>query len=142
MGTQRYNAGLKIAVLNCHSLEDKLIDIKKDKYLNFSDIICLSETWLKTDEEKEELKIDGYQLHLNSYGTERGKGLAVYYKNEKFSFSKSVKMSNLQVSSFTTHDLEVVAVYRSANCQNAKDVILPFITQEKNIIICGDFNIC
>ena len=51
-------------------------------------------------------------------------------------------MSNLQISSFTTHDLEVVAVYRSANCQNATDVILPFITQEKNIIICEDLNIC
>ena len=48
---------LKIAALNCHSLIDKIIDIQADDYLKKSSIICLSETWLRSDNGSEILQI-------------------------------------------------------------------------------------
>ena len=45
----------KIAFLNCHSLYAKIVDIREDTYLLKSNILCLSETWLRSDIVKEDL---------------------------------------------------------------------------------------
>ena len=86
--------------------------------------------------------MNSYNLHLNSYGDLRGKGIAVYYKEDKFSISISVKLSNLQISMLSSNDLDVIFLYRSSSCMNIKDHVLPLINPSKSIIICGDFNFC
>ena len=50
LGRSHYH-GLKIAALNCHFLADKIIDVKADFILLKCDIICLSETWLKNEDQ-------------------------------------------------------------------------------------------
>ena len=59
---------LKIGVLNCHSLADKILDLQNDPMMKFGDIICLSETWLKSDANSDNLRLPGYELHLNIMG--------------------------------------------------------------------------
>ena len=102
---------VKISFLNCHSLMDKFKDINADKMLSFSDIICLSETWLPDDECKSHLHISGYELHLNSCG--KGKGLAIYYKTGKFEAKTAFKDPTLQISQLLSTDLNVIVCYRS-----------------------------
>jgi len=95
----------RVSILNCHSLAHKITDIKNDSYLLCGDIICLSETWLSDDIAKPELDIDGFKLHLNSFGKERGKGLAIYYRDAKFAEGAKIKFPTLQISCFSSVDL-------------------------------------
>ena len=133
---------IKIAVLNIHSLLDKAVHVKEDEVLQFSDVICLSETWLKDDAPKSELDINGYEQHLNSYGCERGKGLAIFYKPDKFTVSGTVKLSDLQISCLSSTDIDILTIYRSASCKNAFKNIAEMLNPDKTTIVCGDFNIC
>ena len=133
---------LRISVLNCHSLLDKFEDIRTDKMLQFSDVICLCETWLKNDDFQPALQIDGYKLHLNSYGNSRGKGVALYYKEWKFDAKKLIKQEDIQVSKLSSPDLDIVAIYRSSRCHNASEVLVSILNGAKDTLICGDFNIC
>ena len=133
---------IKISVLNCHSLADKIRDIQHDTMLRFSDVICLTETWLKDDTEREDLELKGYKFHANSFGALRGKGVVLYFEPEKFEVFQLVKTADLQVSCLSSPDLDVIAVYRSADRNDAFDKICSHIVQGKAIIICGDFNLC
>ena len=49
MWEDRTLESVKVFILNCHSLADKFFDLEKDEMLYFSDVICLSETWLRSD---------------------------------------------------------------------------------------------
>ena len=139
---QTSNCNVKVSILNCHSLIDKIVDIKKDAFLQFADIICLSETWLSDDFILDNLNIDGFKLHLNSFGEQRGKGLAVYYRDEVFTEKMKIKYPTLQVSSFSSSSLDVIAIYRSSNCHIDPNEIISLINLDKDTIICGDFNLC
>ena len=61
---------LKVSSLNCRSMRKHYEDILLDSFLLKSDIICIQETWLDNDEEREDLYIPSYELHLNSGGRE------------------------------------------------------------------------
>ena len=63
---QIHEWSLKIVSLNCQSLADKLQDIRQDSMLLKGEIICLQETWLKSDNVDKALNIPGFELHLNS----------------------------------------------------------------------------
>ena len=58
----------RIVTLNIHSLSDKIEDLRQDKVMLMSNMICLTETWLKSDIAEESFTLPGYDLHLNSYG--------------------------------------------------------------------------
>ena len=105
-------------------------------------MICLSETWLKDDEPKSELHIHGYIQHLNSYGGEGGKGLAVFYKPEKFRASGDVKQRDLQITRLSSIDVDMILVYRNASCKNTFQYIYQMIVHGKTTTICGDFTVC
>ena len=138
---QPFEWSLKIAALNCQSLRDKLIDLQNDPILAFSDIICLSETWLKDDVVREDLHFLGYDLHLNSIGA--GKGIATYFKTEKVSNISDIKKQRVQITKLSSPDVDVFSVYRSSGADNlelAKD-LQSIINCQKTTIICGDFNL-
>ena len=65
---------LKIVSLNCQSLRGKMNHIREDEIILRSHVICLSETWLVSDEINENIKIKGYDLKANGVG--KGKGIA------------------------------------------------------------------
>ena len=139
---EQNEGNIKISALNVHSILDKVADIRYDEILRFSDVICFSETWLKDDSFVSELEIEGYKQHINSYGNERGKGLAVLYKSNRFTVSGVVKSRNLQVTHLTSDKIDVIAIYRSADSHDTFEHIAKMIAPDKTIIICGDFNIC
>ena len=49
---------LRISTLNIRSLKKHLIDLKKDDFLQKSDILCVNETWLVSDPEE---NLNGFQ---------------------------------------------------------------------------------
>ena len=102
---------LKISSLNCRSLVKHFKDIELDALLLKSDLMALQETWLESDDERADLEISGYQLHLNSYG--RGKGVAIYYKEDLFEHRLDIKKENMQLSQFTSKALDIIVIYRS-----------------------------
>ena len=133
---------LKIASLNCHSLADKVKDLQHDKIMAISDIICLTETWLKSDSITAELELSGFDLFLNSIGA--GRGISTYCKTSLGSLQGNIKKQSVQISQVCTPAVDVINIYRSQGANNsevAKD-LNQIINELKPTIICGDLNLC
>ena len=132
----------KVFSLNIHSLRDKMEDIKADPILKIADMVILSETWLQTNTSPDDpsLQLEGFCLHLNSGG--RGKGLAIYYKEDMFTPTQDIQEDNLSVSLIQGQDLSVVGVYRSAENQTLAGDLKETIPLVGRCIVTGDFNIC
>ena len=133
---------MKISSLNCRSLKKHFEDIASDASLLMSDIICLNETWLETDEITEEVQISKYDLHLNSKG--KGKGIAIYYKREIFKHAFDIKEDEMQLSKFISTNLDIIVLYRSqrGNYRNLNQNMAEMKTEGKLTLIIGDFNFC
>ena len=133
---------LKIFSLNCRSLNKHFYDIEIDDLILRSDLIGLQETWLNNDENRQSLKIPGYELHLNSYG--KGKGLATYYKTCTFNHVLDIKEENMQLSQFSSPNLNIIVLYRSQEGRQRE--LNEYLKQMKAShtpqLIIGDFNFC
>ena len=64
----------RVSVLNCGSLRPQFEHLRLDETLRLSDAICLTETWIWSDEDTARFELEGYMVHHNSVG--RGKGIA------------------------------------------------------------------
>ena len=139
---QKGDEKMKIAILNCHSLVDKINDIVKDQMMLFADVLCFSETWIKQDCNLKELIIPGYETHLNSVGL--GKGIATYFKSKKAYIETNITEMNVQMTKLIFSDVNIINVYRSqgANNQEIVDFLEQLIDTDKPTIIAGDFNLC
>ena len=131
----------KITSLNTCSLRKHIHDIKSDSQLLSSDVICLQETWLESQEELDNVyQINNFRLHFNSYG--RGKGIATYFP-ETFSVEDSVSDSKYQITKIVSDSMCVINVYRS---EKAGDMFLKdlekLLAYDRTILVCGDFNYC
>ena len=84
----------------------------------------------------------GYDSHFISIGN--GKGIATYYKSDMVQHQQDVKETNMQVTKFTSPDLDIINVYRSRNGHSVEllNHILRMLTVGKPSLITGDFNIC
>ena len=87
-------------------------------------------------------KIPNYKLHLKSRGN--GKGIAAYYKQEKFTPSTTIKKDNIQISKFSSSVLDVIVLYRSQSASSHEiiDYIDSTLDPGKTQLILGDFNFC
>ena len=133
---------LKICSLNIRSLDEHLEDLKYDPTIKFSDISCLSETWLTNCHDVNGLKLHDYDLHLNSVGL--GIGIAVYYIAEIFNHSADIKKPLFQLTKMCSSDVNVITVYRSSGGNKGellKDII-SLVDKSKSTVLCGDFNFC
>ena len=143
---QHIKNSVKISLLNCRDIMTKYLDIKEDFLLKKSDIIFLNETHLNDeDENKEILQLPGYKLKLNSAGI--GKGIASYFKEEKFTYDQKETMQKAQIMKLTSESLDVINIYRSHDAKNCDDECLiqeiqKIINKEKLTLICGDMNLC
>ena len=72
----------RIFSLNCQSLKNKFSLIFGDPVLACSDVICLSETWLKDQDDTSSLQLEGFKLHTENVG--HGKGLETYFRRTAF----------------------------------------------------------
>ena len=133
---------LKIYSMNCRSLVKHFPDIKSDDILLKSDIICLQETWLDENRPREDLEIETYELHLNSNG--KGKGIAIYFKKDLLKHELDIKHQNIQISKFTSSDLDLIVIYRSqsGNLNLLTQYFDKLMDREKPLLIIGDFNFC
>ena len=133
---------LRISSLNCRSLLKHYKDIELDSLLLKSDMIALQETWLESNDEREDLAITGYQLHLNSRG--RGKGVAIYYKEDIFEHQLDINKENMQLSQFTSKTLDIIVIYRSQQGSHQELIEHLKLMGKRKIpqLIVGDFNFC
>ena len=68
-----------------------------------------------------------------------------YYKKDKFKIENNYAMMEIQVSKFTSENLDVITVYRSSRGSIVvlKSILKQLVEKkEKAILITGDFNIC
>ena len=132
---------LKIYSLNCRSLGKHFDDILSDSRILQSDVICLQETWIKDDSPLRYV-IPSYTYRPNSFG--RGKGIAIFYKEDQFEHIDDIKEENMQLSKLSSITIDVIAVYRSQNCpyDQLNDGIKKLLTADKSSLVVGDFNFC
>ena len=131
---------VKIISLNCRSLKKHHQDILTDKLILKSDLIALQETWLDHDEMQEDLIIPGYDVAINSNG--KGKGIITYYNKAIFKHISDIKKDKMQLSKFTSANLDIIVLYRSAqgNKQEMNQLIKQFKKRNVPQLVIGDFN--
>ena len=139
---QSHEWSLKLVTLNIHSLSDKIEDLRQDKMILMSDIICLTETWLRSDTGCQGLYITGFDLDANSAG--EGKGVLTYSKSIKISDPVSIKKHKVQIMKVNTFQVDVINIYRSQGADDLELVhdLRRIINPDKTTIVCGDFNLC
>ena len=149
---QEFGDSIKVAYLNIHSLRDKLEDIIADPFFAFGDLLIFGETWLEQDDElnleavlpnnynKESFYLREYKATLNSKG--RGKGIAAFYKEKKFSVTHSFSDDLLQVIFFESENICVIGIYISHTEMYLCMVLAILIPNSGSCVIIGDMNIC
>ena len=132
---------IKIASLNCAGLKPHFVDIQADEHLLKADIIHLIETSLNATETSE-YTLPGYSSHFINIGN--GKGIATFYKTEVVKHDQDLKDRNMQITKFTSSNLDVINTYRSSNGHSVEllNNLLRMLPEKRAVIITGDFNIC
>ena len=131
----------KIVSLNTRSLNAHIEDIKCDKDILMSHVLCVQETCLTDQHPRGEFAIDGKQVELINRGS---RGIATYYP-QNFQPVARVSEETYQMTSLKSNDLIIINIYRSSDgndmclLENLKNLIS---SDDESIIICGDFNIC
>ena len=132
--------GTRIAALNIMNLRNNHRYLTQDPTLKFADIVCLSETWL--DQGEENFYLEGYEVAYNSVGG--GKGVAVFFKAEVFTFKNDCRLEKAQMSMFESPAVDVIVVYRSQgqNLEEIADKVDVWRNPAKVTVVCGDMNVC
>ena len=137
--------GLRVASLNVRSLRKHVEDVRTDPHLKHADILCLQETWLTNEEEKDNrYQMVGYNgSFFLSQG--RGKGMAVYTRRGlKLKDVRHHSSTNLQLLKICLDGLDIISIYRSKeesffsvvhHLQNLLDKTNP-------TLLIGDVNYC
>ena len=86
------------------------------------------------------LHIIGYKLHINGNG--RGKGLATYFKENKFAVKLDITNEDLQITILESENLCVIGLYRSNADRTLCLQLQELIPAVGNCLIIGDFNLC
>jgi hypothetical protein len=135
------NNSLKVVSLNCAGLKAHFRDIGTDNMILKGDIIHLIETSLEDNEESPLILLD-HEYHLTSVA--KGKGIATYYKASVFKHQEDFKTANMQITKFSSENLDVMNVYRSSKGNSAELLakLVEMITPGKPVLMTGDFNIC
>ena len=132
---------IKIASLNVARLAPHFSDILADPTLHKAELIHLSETWVKPEEDLNRFQLPGYTARFLSVG--EGKGI-VTYSTDLFKLKDEVLKAKHQIVRYQTLNLDSIHVYRSSNSniQKLEDDLIALIDEGKTTHISGDFNIC
>ncbi|XP_065942067.1 uncharacterized protein [Magallana gigas] len=129
-----------ILVLNVQSLRAHIQDIKSDNRLTNTDLICLTETWLRNQEDLSEFEIPGFNFHSFSRGMcyddsstsfsklsqARGGGIGVFQRKEENIRVHELPLKNIELEISTKmpdrkDQLRVIYSQRDLN----KELIFP-----------------
>ena len=119
-------------------------DVRSDPVLMQSHVLCLQETWLKVEEEKDECyQLEGFRACFASVG--HGKGLAVFVKKGvKYESMTCIPEANIQMMKVTMAKLDIITVYRSDSEPEyrAAHFLSQLIDPDKDTLVVGDLNYC
>ena len=104
--------------------------------------MVLAEFWISEKMEyHEKFHLKDYKTHLNSTG--RGKGLAIFHKND-YNHLSNHNEENINITKIESEVLDVIAVYRSKDgfVDKLTSILQDFINFSKSSLIIGDVNIC
>ena len=132
---------IKVISLNCAGLKAHFSDVQGDVKIKEADIIHLMETSLEENDDSSFI-LPGHSKHMINVGN--GKGIATYFKDGVFRHEQDKTETYMQVTKFTSIDVDVINVYRSdkGNSLTLFNYLDSLITHGKPTLITGDFNIC
>ena len=129
----------EIMSLNVRSLQKHIAEIQRIVEKKPCDVLCLQETWIPANTiDVSSYEQRGYTLHLNSVG--RGRGIATY-TSDNFQLVGHIQEPNIQISKVSSSFLDILNVYRSADCKNLEAILNSLIDRSKETVIIGDMNI-
>ena len=132
---------IKIASLNVARLPPHMADVLADPTLQKADLIHLSETWVKPEDDLNRFQLPGYTARFLCVG--EGKGIVTYSTNI-FKLTDEILKAKHQIVRYQAPNLDSIHVYRSSSgsIEELKDDLISLIDEEKTTRISGDFNIC
>lgn len=157
------SSGKKIILHNIQSLCCHYEDLQNDARFKQVDIICLSETWLKSGENTDKYALQGFQFHhlprkeayqestvLNqSFQMSRGGGVGMYLKDES-DCCDILLLSQMDVEGMAVklkkENILLLSVYRPPTIKMATFIhnvtkVFDFLKiNHQDSIIVGDFN--
>ena len=97
---------------------------------------------MKPDEDVTQYRLEGYASHFISIGN--GKGIVTYYKRNMFRHNHDYQTEKMQITKFSTKEIDVINIYRSQNGHSVELLtqISNMLSDSKTTIITGDYNIC
>lgn len=130
---------------NPQSIKNKKANLRKllDEDDNNVDVILVSETWLKPEDN---FAIPGYKVHRLDRINDKGGGIAIFISNKhsfqvlniKTDFNPNVEMCAIHIPSF---NLDLVSLYKPPNIKVKERDWIGLLGQFKgNVLITGDFN--
>ena len=136
--------GLRVCSLNVRSLRRHIEDVRQDPVLQQADILFCQETWLREEEEKQDVyQLAGYSGHFVSEGA--GKGIGHYVREGTHIRSRhTLSLPNMQLVKICLANLDVISLYRSQE-EPFQSVVLhlqQFISKDIDTLIVGDLNYC
>ena len=136
--------GLRVCSLNVRSLRRHIEDVRQDPVLQQADILFCQETWLREEEEKQDVyQLAGYSGHFVSEGA--GKGIGHYIREGTHIRSRhTLSLPNMQLVKICLANLDVISLYRSQE-EPFQSVVLQlqqFISKDIDTLIVGDLNYC
>ncbi|XP_056004163.1 uncharacterized protein LOC130049939 [Ostrea edulis] len=157
------SSGKKIVLHNIQSLGSHFGDLQNDVRFNQVDVICLTETWLRSGENTKNYALQGFQFHHlprmeayeestvsnQSLHMSRGGGVALYLKDGENCYDiRSLSQMNIEgiAVKLIKENILLLSVYRPcmvnmATFLNSLQKVLNFLkTSDQNSIILGDFN--
>ncbi|XP_052700234.1 uncharacterized protein LOC128177537 [Crassostrea angulata] len=151
-----------ILLLNVQSLRAHMQDIKSDNRLTNTDLICLTETWLKNQEDLSEFDIPGFNFHSISRGMcyndssntfrklsqARGGGIGVFQRKEENMKVHELPQKNIEGMALELCKLNIViiVIYRPGNINvgfflDALHNIIEYYQKHRfQCVVVGDFN--
>ena len=129
---------LEILSMNIRSLRKHYQDILRNFEFHPCDMICLQETWLMPGEDPARYQIGEMIPLSNAFG--HGKGLATYISSP-FKLAQHYCLEDCQLTKVSSVKLDVINVYRSANCSTFENELQAIINIKRPTIVCGDTNI-
>ncbi|XP_062597054.1 uncharacterized protein LOC134258504 [Saccostrea cucullata] len=155
--------GVTLLLHNIQSLNKHFGDLQRDIRFRNADIICLTETWLRSEQNVSAFTIEGFSFHQLTRGdayddrndnvlqlrASKGGGVAVYIKDagqENVMCSLPEKNVEAICLKNLSKDMVVLTVYRPNSLDvthflmQFEKVVAHFMSQCKFLVCLGDFN--
>lgn len=151
-----------ILLLNVQSLRAHIQDIKSDNRLTNTDLMCLSETWLRNQEDLTEFEIPGFNFYSVSRGMcnddssntsrklsqARGDGIGMFQRKEENVRFHELPVKNIEgmALEFCKENIIVIVNYRPGNIDVGffldalQNVVIIFQERGFHCVVVGDFN--